>query len=199
MKLHLGCFNKIVDGWYNTDVTAHIFISKIPCAAALIHFLGKMTDQRYEEHKVGLFKKVNYLNVAKKFSFKSNSVEAIFSSHIIEHLSPRVAEHMLSESLRVLTSEGICRVVAPSLELAISSYTEKDPEKALNMIFEHDHANPKNQHQWMYTGSSLVQLMEKVGFVDVQIASFGEGNLPDLKKLDNRPENSIYVEGRKGS
>lgn len=197
MKLHLGCFNQPVKGWYNTDITPHIFISRIPFAAHLLMYCGKMSKERLIEHRAGTFKKVHYLNLSKKFPFNNNSVEAIFSSHVIEHLSPSVAEYMLSESLRILKPNGICRVVAPSLEMAISNYDNNFPERMLKMIFEHNHTNPKNRHQWMYTGSSLIKLMLKLGFSNVEQWSFRKGNLPDLNLLDNRPKNSIYVEGTK--
>ena len=49
----------------------------------------------------------------------------------------------------------------------------------------------------MYTASSLCAVLEGVGFVDVAPKNFQEGELPDLKSVDNRPEGSIYVEGRK--
>ena len=197
MKLHLGSFNQPADGWHNTDITPHIFVSRIPLAAPLLHLLGKMTDERMNEHRSGVFRKVHFLNVAKRFPFKDASVEAVFSSHIIEHLSPSVAEHMLRESLRVLEPGGVCRVVAPSLDLAVASYKEESPEAMLEMVFEHDHKSPKNRHQWMYTGPSLVRLMKKVGFAEATEMNFREGKLPDLQLVDNRPENSIYVEAIK--
>jgi predicted SAM-dependent methyltransferase len=117
---------------------------------------------------------------------------------MIEHLSPSTAEQMLRECLRVLKVGGVCRVVAPSLRWAISLFDEERPEVMLEAIFEHDHSNPKNRHQWMYTAASLSRLMKDMGFVDVRECAYQEGRLPDLKSLDNRPENSIYVEGVKG-
>jgi predicted SAM-dependent methyltransferase len=198
MKLHLGCFNQPREGWHNTDITPHIFVSRIPLAARLLKAAGKMTAARFEEHQVGIFKRVHYLNVSKNFPFADNSVDAVFSSHIIEHLTESVARHMLQESLRVLKPGGVCRTVAPSLNWALSLYDEAQPEKMLDAILEQDHSNPKNRHQWMYTAPSLCRLKRSVGFVDVREFGYREGRLPDLEALDNRPENSIYVEGIKG-
>lgn len=197
MKLHLGCFDQPVDGWYNTDITPHIFVSRIPYAATFLRYVGKISERRYNQHKMGVFRRLHYLNIAKQFPFPDNTAEAVFSSHIIEHVSPTVAKHMLAESLRVLSPGGVCRVVAPSLQMAISEYSESSPETTLGMIFEHQHENPKNRHQWMYTESSLVNLMESIGFKEVKKMSYKEGRLPDLELIDNRPENSIYVEGMK--
>ena len=198
MKLHLGCFSAPVDGWYNTDITPHIFVSRIPFAARFLSILGRMSAERLEQHEKGVFRQVNYLNVAKAFPFETGSVEAVFSSHVIEHLHPAVAGHLMRESLRVLRPGGVLRVVAPSLEWAMSKYSEKDPAEFLGIVFEHTQSSIKNRHQWMYTADSLAELLRTTGFAEVAPRKFREGRLPDLEKIDNRPENSIYVEGIKG-
>ena len=50
----------------------------------------------------------------------------------------------------------------------------------------------------MYNEASLSALMKKVGFTGVSAESYRTGRLPDLESIDNRPKNSIYVEGCKG-
>ena len=196
MKLHIGCFNQPLKGWHNTDITPHIFISRIPLAATLLRAVGKMTEERLNEHKRGVFRQVHHLDVTKTFPFPTDSVSAVFSSHIIEHLHADDARKMLEESLRVLEPGGVCRVVAPSLEWAFSFYDETSPEETLGIIFEHGQTG-KNRHQWMYTAKSLIRLMEEVGYTKVTQQEYREGNLPDVQQIDNRPENSIYVEGTK--
>jgi len=196
MKLHIGCFNQPQEGWHNTDITPHIYISRIPLAARLLRAVGKITEERFQEHKAGVFRKVHYLDVAKTFPYSSGSASAVFSSHIIEHISIDGARAMLKESLRILAPGGICRVVAPSLEWAFSFYDEAAPERTLSIIFEHEQTG-KNRHQWMYTAKSLIRTMEEVGFNKVRQCQYREGALPDLNLIDNRPENSIYVEGTK--
>jgi predicted SAM-dependent methyltransferase len=116
---------------------------------------------------------------------------------MIEHLRPAMARLMLMEILRVLKPGGICRLVAPSLEWALSLYNEEHPEACLRGIFQEDEENVKNRHQWMYTSKSLSRLMRETGFGDVVPRKFREGELPDLERIDNRPDNSIYVEGKK--
>ena len=195
MKLHLGCFNQPVSGWHNTDITPHIFLSKIPFAGRLLKLTGKIPGYRYQDYLEGVFKNVHYLDVAKKFPFADGSVSAVFSSHIIEHLTRAVALHMLKETYRVLRPGGVCRVVAPSLDWALSLYDGGEPSGMLKAIFEHDHSNPKNRHQWMYNGIGLVSIMREAGFANAEERDFQQGNLPDIELLDNRPGNSIYVEG----
>lgn len=86
MKLHLGAFNCGVEGWVNTDITPHIWVSKIPFLPIVLFKLGLITKERYQEHSQKMFNKLTYLNLTKKLSFASDSVEAVYSSHVLEHL-----------------------------------------------------------------------------------------------------------------
>ena len=49
----------------------------------------------------------------------------------------------------------------------------------------------------MYDFDLLATLLKRVGFVEVQRASFQNGDVPDVALLDNRPEESLYVEASK--
>lgn len=197
MKLQLGCFHRGIDGWVNTDITPNLFIARIPFAAALLYRLHVMNDLHYEWHKESRFRNVRYLNVTKRFPYKDATVEAVFCSHIVEHLDPSQARHMFAEVLRVLKPGGVFRVVVPDLEWAISIYNSDEPEDFLNAMYEHSGGRAKNSHKWMYNGKSLKLFFEKNGFTDVCICDFKMGRLPDVEKLDSRPDNSIFVEGVK--
>jgi predicted SAM-dependent methyltransferase len=197
-RLHLGCFDKPVQGWVNTDITPHIWVAKIPGAAFLIHRLGKMSEERYEQHRKGIFRKVNYLNVAKRFSYPDGTFRAVFSCHMLEHLQPKVAEFCLEECFRVLAPGGICRVVVPDLDVLISSYSSDRPEEFLAGIYEPTKSKKsKNAHHWLYNANSLIALLRKVGFQDAQKCEYRKGRCPDIDILDNRPDGSLFVEATK--
>ena len=195
-KLHLGAFNSPVEGWVNTDITPHIWISRVPFFADIIHRLGKMTDERLEEHRHGIFRKLTYLNLYKSFPYDDNTFTSVFSSHVFEHLFPSRVPRVLHEIHRVLKPGGVVRIVVPSLEKYIKEYTPENPEKMLSAVFEHQ-AGVKNRHQWMYTEQSLVRLLLENGFKDAKACLYREGECEDLEQIDNRPENSIYVEAKK--
>ena len=46
-------------------------------------------------------------------------------------------------------------------------------------------------------GVTRAELLEREGFTEVTRRSYREGALPDLGALDNRPEQTLYVEARK--
>jgi SAM-dependent methyltransferase len=195
-RLHLGCFDVPVDGWVNTDITPHIWVARIPMAASALHFSGKLSSQRLAQHKSGIFRKVTYLNVAKKFPYPSDSFRAIFTSHMLEHLYPSVANHCIRECQRILCRGGVLRIAVPDLDKLIGSYDPADPDLALQSIFQDGKGMEKNSHHWHYNFNSLKALLFNLGFSKVERREFQVGMCPDLEKLDNRPE-SLFVEAFK--
>jgi predicted SAM-dependent methyltransferase len=196
-KLHLGCFNHPVDGWHNTDITPHNWLSKIPGAPLLCKYVGLISEVRLAEHRAGIYRKVHYLDVTNQFPYSDNSFEGAFCSHVLEHIDRRFVPHLFAEVFRVLEPSGIFRVAVPSLELAIKSYQPNAPDACLNMIFESNHRSSKNTHKWMYSEESLTRIFRESGFVACGPQRYKSGRLPNLEAIDNRPENSIYVEGEK--
>lgn len=67
----------------------------------------------------------------------------------------------------------------------------------LQGIFECSRSGAKNRHQWMYTERSLCDLLSRNGYVHVRAWEYKEGRCEDVALIDNRPENSIYIEGEK--
>lgn len=195
MKLQLGCFHQGLDGWVNTDITPNLFIARVPFASTILYRLGVVNDQHYAWHREGRFKRVRYLNVTGKFPYRAGIFDAVFCCHMLEHLDPRQARNMFTEVLRVLKPGGVFRVVIPDLEWTVSLYDAENPDRFLNAMYEHVGGSAKNSHKWMYTKESLKRFFEEQGFVDIQNCAYREGSLPDVEKIDSRPENSIFMEG----
>jgi predicted SAM-dependent methyltransferase len=116
---------------------------------------------------------------------------------MLEHLEPSQARHMFGEVLRVLKPGGVFRVVVPDLNRAVSLYDPQRPDAFLNAMYEHVGGSKKNSHKWMYTQASLIRFFEQTGFVGVQDCAYREGRLPDVEKIDSRPDGSIFVEGQR--
>jgi SAM-dependent methyltransferase len=129
-NLHLGCLERGLEGWENTDVTPHIFVARIPGAARTLRAFKLMTAERYEQHRSGVFASVQYLNAAKRFPFRTGSFDNVFSCHMLEHLYRTDAESCVHEVYRVLKSGGVFRVVVPDLDIVVRRYDERNPRTA---------------------------------------------------------------------
>jgi len=166
--LHIGCFDQVAPGWYNTDITPYIFISRIPFLASLLYFAGAMSRERYSQNKRRLFREVHYLDLRKQLPFPSDSVDACFSSHTLEHLYVWETKRLLGEVHRALKPGGFVRLILPDLGHAVSSYDIEEPVPFLSMVFKkEDLTNHKNQHKWMFTGPYMERLLRDAGFTSV--------------------------------
>lgn len=197
MKLHLGAFNTGIVGWCNTDVTPHIWISRIPFLGLLLSFVGLITAARYDDYRKGVFRKLKYLDLCRPLPFCENTIEAIFSSHVFEHLFLNEVEDLIKECFRVLKPGGVCRVIVPDLEKIVGAYDVQDPRRFICDIYEvAARSAVKNSHHCAFTGPFLCALFSDAGFSRCQVVSYKVGCCPDIERLDNRPE-SLFFEAIK--
>jgi SAM-dependent methyltransferase len=196
MKLHLGCFDQVLPGWINTDITPHIFVSKIPGLAFLLYKAGLITEQCYNQHAQGLFRNVHYLNVARRFPYFDDTFDCVFCSHLLEHLYRNEAHFCVREVHRVLKKGGIFRVAVPDLDVIVAGYDSSRPDAFLESIFEAKQKREKNKHHWHYNEISLTRLLRKVGFSKIYRCQFRQGNCPDVTLIDNR-SGSLFMETMK--
>lgn len=196
-NLHLGCLERAVPGWENTDITPHIFVAKVPGAARVLRALNLMTADRFEEHRRGAFDGVQYVDASKRFPYPDATFDHVFSCHMLEHLYREDAENCVREVYRVLKRGGIFRVIVPDLDMLVRRYDETHPELLLQKIYENTQKRDKNRHHWMYTPPSLARLLSSGGFTSVERRGFKQGRCPDLEVLDSRPDESIFMEGVK--
>ena len=171
-KLQLGTGSNVYDGWLNTDVV---------------------------DYKRG--NEVLYLDVRKRFPLPDNSFDAVFSEHVIEHVTYRDGVHCLRECRRVLKPGGRIRVATPSLDRVISLYAPEQTDLQRRylqwaidvMVAEGDAYLPgfvlnnfvrSWGHQFIYDGQTLRHALETAGFVDVEEWPVGVSGHPDLVGLE---------------
>lgn len=102
-----------VENWINLDSSPFFMAPRFIHKALL--FFGVKRSNDYLLHDYTYFK----FSVEKKLPFDSESVTAIHSSHVQEHLTIAENEHFFNESHRILKTGGILRVIVPDLEKKI--------------------------------------------------------------------------------
>ena len=192
-KLQLGAFDQGLKGWVNTDSTPHLFRARIPWLPLLLRKAGILSEQRYQQHRTGIFRRIRYLNVTRKFPFDDETFDFVYSSHMLEHLCPTNAKHCLREIHRVLKSGGIVRIVVPDLDRVLNKYVREAPEAFLAELFEANQTSAKNMHHWHYNECSLRTSLEEAGFSSVSKELFRHGRCPDLDRIEHREE-SLFME-----
>ena len=64
----------------------------------------------------------------KPLPFENNTIQLVFTSHMIEHLDERVCSNVFKEIFRLLKVGGVFRVEAPDLKKIILKYKSNDTE-----------------------------------------------------------------------
>jgi SAM-dependent methyltransferase len=195
-KLHLGCFDSLLDGWYNTDITPHLFLARVPVLRTLFAATGFLKEARVRQHRAGLFRRVYYLNVLKRFPFADNTLHAVYSSHMLYNLPPEGALFCAKEVYRVLCPGGVFRLALIDLDALVRSYDAQHPEHFLEAVYQPTIKGEKNHMQWSYNAISLKRLLNAAGFDDVQHVAYHQGRCPDVEWIDYRPD-SLFMEGVK--
>jgi ADP-heptose:LPS heptosyltransferase/ubiquinone/menaquinone biosynthesis C-methylase UbiE/glycosyltransferase involved in cell wall biosynthesis/predicted O-methyltransferase YrrM len=137
------------------------------------------------------------IDVRKGMPFDTNSVDFIYCSHFIEHLSHEEAWCFLDESFRVLKRGGKIRLSTPDLRIFAAKYLARDiqfwdsrrwPGKTSADQF--NYVLREMGHSYVYDFESLQSLLKSVGFARIQ-------QVPFEASLDNRPDVSIFAEAEK--
>jgi len=201
VKVNLGCGLSVAPGWVNIDGSLNALVANLP---AFIHRLAyRMTGaNRYytEEVYCDLLGGNRFIHhdLAAGIPLNDAVADYTYSSHFIEHLFRRDAEHLLAEMHRVLKAGGTARISVPDLEFAVSRYAAGEKERMLTQyFFVDDEDNHYSRHKYMYDFPMIEELLLRVGFREVRRSSFAQGSIPDIDILDNRPEDSLFVEATK--
>ena len=64
-------------------------------------------------------------DINKGIPFADGSFDAVYHSHVLEHLKPDQGERLLQECFRVLAPGGVLRIVVPDLETIARLYLQK--------------------------------------------------------------------------
>ena len=212
LRINIGCSESPTEDWLNFDCSFGLRFSKF---YFLIKFLYKLNLITQWQYRVASFYKKNnirYANAAKKIPLEDNSVEVVYSSHMIEHLTKSEAKSFLKQSYRVLNKGGIIRLAVPDLRRKAQEYLEDgDADKfvyethmwypEITSLFQKIYiflTSPRH-HLWMYDFNSMSKLLKECGFNNIVSLEPSETTIPNPGKLNlkERSWDSFYVEAKK--
>jgi predicted SAM-dependent methyltransferase len=201
IKINVGSGLVVAPGWINVDVgllclaagaprslQRWLYQRLPPSSAARRDFTRQevvdiLSSNRFVHHRVehGL-------------PFHDGVADFIFMSHLLEHLYLTQGRVLLRECRRVLRPAGVLRICVPDLAHAVRMFNDGQTAGALQYFFYDAGPSTFTRHRYMYDFAILEAELRAAGFDQVSRTGFGRGRTPDLALLDNRPEETLFVE-----
>jgi SAM-dependent methyltransferase len=195
LLLNLGCGPEAeATNWTDVDGSLNLLWQRwLP--SGVRHFLRRrMRLMSWPVH-------VRYLDLRRPLPFATSSVDAIYASHVLEHLYVEDAERLLRECQRVLRPGGYLRLVLPDLRSMVAEYlAAADPEAALRLnrrLLFRPERRPQglwhrlqaafgdmHSHKFMYDLPCLSQRLAVAGFSDIRGMDYLESRIPETPQVE---------------
>jgi predicted SAM-dependent methyltransferase len=175
-RLNWGCGTEPTPGWINSDIKEDPTID-LSC------------------------------DILEGLPLADGSIDYAVSIHALPELRLPDIVPALTELRRVLRPGGVLRLALPDLDRGIRAYL--DGESDYFMVPDEDARSPGAkfivQMLWygysktVFTVDFTVESLERAGFSEIRRCEFGEtsGPFPGIVELDNRQEESFFVESRR--
>lgn len=210
--VNVGCGATPTLGWRNFDNSPAVRLAGYPRLAGLLHRLGVLDEHQFAFSRLAREQGVEYGDAVRGLPLRAGSVDAIYASHVVEHLDRDEARRFITEARRVLRTGGVLRLAVPDVRVLVTNYLEDgDADHFISRTMLAS-ASPgslrervrllvvgQRHHRWMYDGKSLAALVSACGFRDVRVLESGVTTIeqPGELNLREREEESVYVEGVK--
>jgi predicted SAM-dependent methyltransferase len=146
------------------------------------------------------------LDLTQPIPFPDDSVERIYSSHLLEHFSyPHPMLDLLGECHRILQRGGELRIAVPNARIFLEAYLSSKPfdvqrycsyDVGLSLKSKIDYVNfiayMGSDHKHLFDVENLVEVLSQAGFREVHIGEFD----PSID-LEERRHESIYAVAHK--
>jgi SAM-dependent methyltransferase len=217
LRLNVGCGSTAPATWINIDNSPTVWLAQRPWIWRIARRLRLAPDDMLDA--VRWADRIVRADATGGLPFAAGSVDAIYASHFLEHLSRDEAVSFLGEARRLLRPGGLLRVVVPDLTQIVAVYHQASAagdEHAADTFFENLWVVDKgltryprwfrplkaflrtDVHRWMYDRASLTALLGQAGFVQIEPRRFLESDIPALPDVESafRLEGAICLEAR---
>jgi SAM-dependent methyltransferase len=187
-----GCGHSAPDGWLNYDASFTLRVERFP-------FAGRFVRKNAQRFPVN----VTFGDIVKGIPVPDASVDGVYASHVLEHLSRASMVVALRNTFRILRPNGIFRLIVPDLEararryladldgmrsdandrLLRSSYLgiEADPKGLLGLASE---ILGRNKHLWMWDYPAMEAALKAVGFSSIRRCEMGDSGDPAFAAVE---------------
>ena len=144
LRLHLGCGQRLLEGWVNVD---------LPGGG---HF-GKTPDLEHD--------------LTKPLPYEDATADEVFSSHVFEHFERWTAEDVLTDWVRVLKPGGRIVLEMPCFDKIVGYVADcVDAGRPIDLRMslwglygDPRHGDPSMMHRWCYSRGEILAMFKARG------------------------------------
>ena len=206
-RLNLGCGpGRLPPDWVHLDGSWNARLARHRVIRRTLGRLGiiSRTNAALEWHP-----EIICADLRRPLPFPAGAFEAVYASHVLEHLHDDEARALLDECYRVLQPEGVIRLVVPDLRYMVRRYleaataSERNGELAADRLNEDLHLRPRSSasghmlfraysaltefhwHKWLYDAESLMQRTRGAGFTAVEQRGYLDSRIGGIGEIEH--------------
>lgn len=196
LYVQYGCGLSAPTSWTNFDASPTLRVQKIPVIGNAL--AKKVQGFTFPDN-------VRFGNIVTGLPLADNSADAVYCSHVLEHLTIQEFRKALVQSHRILKPKGIFRLVMPNLERLVHQYLENQkliPAEASIKFMENTGTVPvevrnrsflaslKRQyanslHLSLWDAASTRNELLRAGFSEIREAQFNDSELECFKAVED--------------
>jgi len=214
VQINIGCGAAPTAGWINYDNSPAVWLANSRLFGArpatwAMRRLGLLDAGNLDFAAFCRANGIRWADAVSRIPHATATVDAIYASHMIEHLDRREARLFLQECRRVLRPGGVLRLAVPDLSVTVRDYLYGGNADKFMEHLSLDLDKPQGlrgkvrrlfvggrDHHWMYDGRSLCRLVASQGFDEVEVQPSGVTRIAEPGHLDlrEREGDSVFVE-----
>jgi SAM-dependent methyltransferase len=185
-----GCGMRAPPGWRNFDASPTLRFERL----WLVGRLYKKNEARFPA-------RVEYGDIVSGLPIQDGTCQAIYCSHVLEHLALDDFRRALRNTLRYLQQDGIFRLVMPDLRASAMAYlADESPEAAISFLSAAGlglETRPRSliaiaismlgnsRHLWLWDYEAAACELTAAGFRNVRRAQFGDSSIARFKEVED--------------
>lgn len=192
------------DGWRSFDASPTLRLERLP----LIGRFVRKNRRRFPAN-------VEFGDVVKGLPVAEASFDAVYCSHVLEHLALADLRTALKNTFRLLKPGGVFRLVVPDLAFLASRYVNDPSPDAAHEFMEAtnlgSHTRERgavafavawlghSRHLWMWDFEAMREELRRAGFTDVRRARVGDAEDAAFREVEDegRWESCLGMECRR--
>ena len=125
IRINIGCGQTPTQGWMNFDNSLSLRLARVPFLPEFLVKLKLLESSQYQFIRFARENDIAYGDATKGLPPQDETVDVLYSSHMLEHLDRNEASMFLKEAFRVLRPGGVIRIAVPDLKKQVKKYNEE--------------------------------------------------------------------------